>query len=226
MNSESQDSVLGSLVSLAQEVSPEIERACLQLVVDGFERWKNGGFQRFGDHEDHYTVRIVACMKEIRRERNMALVPRFQHVEPSDDMLQGLEDPSRAPRIDMVVAWDRFTDDAYLSIECKRLTPGDLCRRYVVEGIARFVRGYYGAKSNTGAMVGYVVSGTAAAVLDRVNAQVRRASSMGPREILTASDPIEWLSTVYTSNHPRPSTARTIRLTHLFFEMSEIGPSP
>ena len=181
---------------------------------------------RFGDYEDHYTIRLVACMKEIRRERNMALVPRFQNVEPSEEMLEGHEDPARAPRIDMVVSWDLITDDAFLSIECKRLAPNDLARLYVVEGIDRFVRGYYGAKAKTGAMVGYVISGTPNAVLDRVNTQVEKASAMGPGQTLMPADSIGWLSTVFASSHPRPSPFQTIRLTHIFFDMTGIGPSP
>ena len=221
---ELQDFAFGSPIPLGRELSPEIEKAVLQLVVDGFERWQMGGFKRFGDHEDHYTVRLVECMKEIRRERNMALVPRYQYVEPSDEMWEGSEDPAHAPHIDMVVSWDLLTEDTYLSIECKRLAPDDLARLYVVEGIDRFVRGYYGAKAQTGAMVGYVVRGIPNAVLERVNAQVERAQAMGPSHTLIPADPIGWLSTVLASNHPRPSPFQTIRLTHLFFDMTEIGP--
>ncbi len=196
----------------------------LQLVVDGFERWQIGGFNRFGDYEDHYTIRLVACMKEIRRERNMALLPRYQHVEPSDEMFQGRQDPAHAHRIDMVIAWDLLTDDAYFSIECKRLAPDDLARLYVVEGIDRFVRGYYGAEAQTGAMVGYVIRGTPNAVLERVNAHVERAPAMGSEQTLMPANPIGWLGTVFASNHQRPSPFQTILLTHLFFDMTGIGP--
>ena len=226
MASESQDFALGSPVPLAREITPEIEKAILQLVVDGFERWQEGGFNRVGDYEDHYTVRLVACMKEIRRERNMALVPVYQKVEPSDEMLEGREDPAHAPHIDMVVSWDVFAEDSYLSIECKRLAPDDLARLYVVCGIDRFVRGYYGAKSQTGAMVGYIINGTSDAVLGRVNGHISRSPSMGSAQVLTPVNPIGWLDTVFSSNHARPLLFDTIRLSHLFFEMSGIGPPP
>lgn len=221
---EFQDITFGSAAPLAHELSPSIERAVLQLVVDGFERWEAGGFVRYGDHEDHFTIRLVACMKEIRRERNMGLMPRFQGVEPSAEMLGGLEDPAHAPRIDMVVSWDVFTDDALYSIECKRLAPNDLARLYVVEGIARFVQGYYGAKDEYSAMVGYVISGTPDAVLSRVNSHVERAHTMGSSHTLTAADPIGWLNSVFASEHQRISPFQRIRLTHLFFDMNGIGP--
>ena len=220
-----QDSAFGSPAPLAREVSYDIERAVLQLIVEGFERWQSGGFERIGDYEDHYTIRLVACMNEIRRKRNMAFVPRYQHVEPSDEMLAGNEDPAHAPRIDMVVSWDILTDDAYLSIECKRLAPDDLARLYVVCGIDRFVRGYYGAKAQSGAMVGYVIRGTPSEVLERVNAWVERAQAMGPRHTLMPAEPIGWLTTVFGSNHPRSSPFQTIRLTHLLFDMSRVGPA-
>ena len=225
MTPDLQDSAFGSPATFARQISPDIEKAVLQLVVDGFERWSADGFKRVGDHEDHYTVRLVACMKEIRRERNMALVPRYQHVEPSDAMLEGHEDPAHAPRIDMVVSWDLLSEDAYLSIESKRLAPDDLARLYVLCGIDRFVRGYYGAKAQSGAMVGYVVRGTPEEMFGRVNGQVERAQSMGPRHTLVPADPIGWLSTVFASNHPRSLPFQTIRLTHLFFDLSEIEPA-
>lgn len=222
---EFQDFAFGSAAPLARELSPGIEKTILQLVVDGFERWKAGGFTSYGEHEDHYTVRLVACMREIRRERNMALVPRFQSIEPSDEMLEGLEDPVHAPRIDVVVLWDVFADDAFFSIECKRLAPDDLARLYVVEGIARFVRGHYGATDESGAMIGYITSGTVDAALSRVNTHVERAVAMGPSHTLKVADPIGWLNDVYASEHQRSSPFQPIRLTHLFFDMNSVGSS-
>ena len=226
MSFELQDSFLGSAAPLARAVSPEIEKSVLQLVVDGFERWQMGGFTRVGDHEDHYTARLVACMNAIRRERNMALIPRYHHVELSDDMLQGRADPVHAPCIDMVVSWNWLTDDIYLSIECKRLAPDDLARLYVVEGIDRYVRGFYGGGAQTAAMVGYVISGTTDAALKRVNAHVSRAPRMGRSHSLMPAGPIGWLRTVFASTHQRPLPFQTIRLTHLFFDMKGIGPPP
>ena len=223
MTPDSQNLAFGSPVSLAHEVSVEIERTALQLVVDGFERWRLGNFERYGDHEDHYTIRLVECMKEIRRERNMAMMPRFQQVEPSDAMLKGYEDPARAGRIDMVISWSLLNDDAYLSIECKRLAPDDLARRYVVEGLSKFVQGYYGEKAQVGAMVGYIISGDPRVVFNRVNVHIEKNSAMGPHHKLKPVDPIRWLNSVFSSSHLRAKPFPIIRLTHLFFDMKDVG---
>ncbi len=213
----------GSSAALARDISPEVEKTVLQLIVDGFERWRADGFKRFGEHEDHYTVRLVACMKQIRRERNIALMPRYQFVEPTEEMFEGHEDPAHARRIDMVVAWDLLSDDVYLSVECKRLAPDDLARLYVVDGMDRFVQGYYGADTRTGAMVGYIISGTTGAVLKRVNHHVLRALTMGSGHTLTPANPVEPLHTVFASLHSRSPPLRAIRLTHLFFDMNKNG---
>ncbi len=218
------ESAFGSPGSLAAEVSPEIENAILQLIVDGFERWKTRGFDRVGDYEDHYTIRLVACMSEIRRERNMALLPRFHHVEPSDAMLEGHEDPIHAPHIDMVVSWDIFADKAFLRIECKRLAPNDLARLYVVEGMDRFVQGYYGPQAQVGAMIGYVIDGTLDEIFARINGQVARSPGMGSSHSLVPAAPIDWLNSIFSSTHQRPAPFAVIRLTHIFFDMSGIGP--
>jgi hypothetical protein len=225
MTLEPEQSSFGSPEALAREIFPEIEGTILQLVVDGFERWRVGGFQRYGDYEDHFTVRLVKCMNDVRRERNLALVARFQDVEPSDAMLEGEEDPARAPRIDVTVSWDFLVDDAYFSIECKRLALGDLARRYVVEGIVRFTRAFYGTKARTGAMVGYVISDSPGPIVADVNVRVAQLPELGPAHTLSPSASIGSLTTVFTSSHSRKAPFPAIRLTHLLFDATALPPA-
>lgn len=222
MISELQPTLLGAAGPLARELTPEIEKTILGLVVDGFDRWRDGGYKRFGDYENHFTIRLVECMKDIRRERNMVFMPRYQNVEPSDEMFEGDADPARAPQIDMVVLWDLLSDEAHLSIECKRLAPGDLARLYVANGMTKFVSGYYGAKAEIGAMVGYVISGSAFAAVGCVNDLVERSDIMDSSHALNPTDPIGWLNSVFVSNHARSSPFPAIRLSHLFFDMTKI----
>lgn len=226
MTVEPEQLSIGSAAPLAQELVPEIEEAILDLVVDGFNRWRAERFVRYRDHEDDYTVRLVRRMNDVRRERNLALVPRYQHVEPSDAMFEGREDPARAPHIDVTVSWDFLADDAYFSIECKRLAPNDLARRYVTEGMARFARGYYGAKSGTGGMVGYIIRGSAPEVLRRVNMNVERSPHFGSGDVLKPAKSMRTLKTVYTSSHIRGSPFLPIRITHLFFDLTKLTPVP
>ena len=75
----------------------------------------------------------------------------------------------------------------------------------------------------SGAMIGYVVQGTPAESLERVNHHVSRNRDLGLEHMLVTTDPIGWLSTVFASRHLRPSTTLPIRLTHFFFDMDEDG---
>ena len=50
-----------------------------------------------------------------------------------------------------------------------------------------------------------------------------KGTQYGASHTLMPAGPIAWLSTVFSSTHPRPSPLQTIRLTHLFFDMSGIG---
>ncbi|WP_149539269.1 hypothetical protein [Siccirubricoccus phaeus] len=61
--------------------------------------------------------------------------------------------------------------DPHVIIECKRVAAGDtdLAREYVVEGIDRFRNGKYCENHARGFMVGYVLSGSPAAVVNGIN---------------------------------------------------------
>lgn len=231
MNLRDASTNLGSAEELARQIAPEVEGTILRLVVEAFERWGAGGFVRFGDLEDHFTVRLVHYMKQIRRERNMALIPRFQHDAPSEAMWEGRDDPAGAARIDMTVAWSQVDDEAYFSIECKRLAPTsvdrhNLPRLYVTHGMIRFTRGYYGPRAPAGAMVGYVRGGPPTALAHQINAAVEACPSLGSAHILAPREPVLWLNDVYTSQHYREAPLVAIRLTHLLFDVGTLPPVP
>lgn len=224
MTSEHDNSTLGSSAYLAEELVPEIERTILHLIVEGFQRWQASGFRRFGDHEDHFTARLYDCMKVVGRERDLPFRPRYQHTELSEAMREGREDPAHAPRFDLTIAWGFLTDDSYFTIECKRLAPGDLTRLYVLQGIARFVQGYYGATASAGGMVGYVIRGTPDAILQGVNAHIDGSPELGSGHTLSRTHPVAWLKDVFESNHSRPSPLKSVHLTHLFFDLIGLQP--
>jgi hypothetical protein len=72
--------------SLAQRLAPAFEQRILQLVAEGFERWQAGGFVRFDDTEVNLTARLVACMRDVRREFNLPFDPRPEQFEYTKDI--------------------------------------------------------------------------------------------------------------------------------------------
>jgi len=205
---------------------PEFERSILELLVEGFERWKAGGFQRAGDHENDFTAVLIGHMLQVRRERDLPFLPQPEQVEFSADVLAGRARPNRAPRIDIAVWWDRLAEGAYFTIECKRLAPGDLIAEYVEEGMIRFVSQRYASAVRAAAMAGYVIHGDPEQLWQQVNLRVTRTVSLGSAHLLGPRSPIANLATVYESRHPRSGSTPVIVLTHLFLDARSRPPLP
>ncbi len=218
------DDIVGSPAPLSQKLRPALEQAILQLVVAGFERWRDRQFNRYGDTEVEFTAVLVGCMRDIRRERNLPFVPHAEYVHYSSEVLAGRATPSRAPRIDISVWWDILADDAFFTIECKRLAPGHLAREYIDEGLLRFVSGKYATTFDAAGMIGFAIADAPETLLAHVNKRVRQRPELSDADLLVTSPPIASLATVYGSRHQRPSTYKAIRITHLFLDVRDRIP--
>ena len=108
--------------------------------------------------------------------------------------------------------------DPHAIIECKRVAEGDaaLNRAYVVEGIDRFRDGKYASDHRVGFMVGYVLAGSPAVIVEAINQYLDGFGR--PDERLTASDLIE-SDGLWASDHRRPSPATRIHLHHAMLAM-------
>ena len=107
----------------------------------------------------------------------------------------------------------------HMIVECKRIAGNDagLCRKYVVEGMDRFIDGKYGARHRAGFMVGYVQAGTAAESVDRVNTYLTKNTRV--KDCLSdLPQPEAW-----ESNHLRASPMPEIHLRHAFLKTA---PAP
>ena len=108
--------------------------------------------------------------------------------------------------------------DPHAIIECKRIAGSDskLCRLYVVEGIDRFQTGKYARNHRVGFMVGYLLSGDAAAAVSSINQYLTRKGRKA--ELLEPSDIVNE-SRVWGSRHIRKNLSYPIRLNHAFFKL-------
>ena len=108
--------------------------------------------------------------------------------------------------------------DPHAIIECKRVAGNDsnLCRLYVVEGMDRFQTGKYAGNHRVGFMVGYIISGDAAATVSGINQYLtnkgRRAERLKQSNIIKKS----W---VWGSSHSRTNSSFPIELNHAFFKL-------
>lgn len=222
MPNESRNSI-GFSDFASHEVSRGFSQSVLELIAESFERWREDGFTRNGDCEGDFSVRLYDFMLDIQNERNIPISIHFEHHLLTNAMLAGHADSAHACKIDIAVfSWGAFPRHPHLSIECKRLGLKQLPRRYVLEGIVKYVDGRYGEKARYGLMVGYVLDGAPKEMVCKINAHVER--HMDSRHCLTRSDPVREFETVYISHHDREEPLLPIRLTHLLFCMQNIPP--
>ena len=123
-------------------------------------------------------------------------------------------------RIDIVVRFlHQFgNEDAYVAVECKKVAANnsDLNRKYVTEGVGRFVSGKYAKDHERAFMLGYVLAlpiGTILAYLDR-----RMQTVWGP----TAAFVQEFnpsCALAVRGNKVLQCSVHEIRLTHVFVDM-------
>lgn len=105
--------------------------------------------------------------------------------------------------------------DPHAIIECKRIAGSDtkLCRLYVISGIDRFQTGKYARNHRVAFMVGYLISGEAAAAVSGINKYLagkgRQAEHLEPSNTIKASH-------TWKSAHPRTGSS-PIELRHAFF---------
>lgn len=112
--------------------------------------------------------------------------------------------------------------DPHAIVECKRVAEGRaaLNRAYVVEGIDRFRDGKYASDHRVGFMVGYVIAGSPAAIVEAINAYLD--GSGRPDERLSASGLIV-SDELWASEHSRPSLSKPIQLHHAMVPVTAAG---
>ena len=103
--------------------------------------------------------------------------------------------------------------DPHAIIECKRVAEGDavLAREYVIEGIDRFRTGKYAENHGRGFMIGYVLAGSPAKVVNGINAYLVRRSR-NPEVLSPSSE--AGLKGGWVSEHPRAAGRSPIALHH------------
>ena len=104
------------------------------------------------------TIQVRKAMLRLKKQlgfTNLQIIGEFELLDMNTN------DPEVLGRIDIILKFlHQFEDeDAYLGVECKRVSPQDatLSQRYVSQGVDRFVSGQYAAGHHWGLMLGYVL---------------------------------------------------------------------
>ena len=202
-------------VALQDRVARDIDHLIYLLLEASIILWEQVNWDTFDNDEDNCTVQLYRWCNIARRQdaRLTLLIPRFQWIDLTPAMLDGSESVKSAKRPDLRIE----IGEVGRSFECKRLAPtGSWPRKYVYDGLARFVLGKYGRDEPVGYMVGYVQSGTFNQCLSAINRQISSHPEMGD------SDHLKLLQESAISSWSRSSHARSpdpIQIDHLMVQV-------
>lgn len=191
-------------------VATKIDDILDELILEAVELWRASGFVRFDNREVNCAVQVFSHIVRASRQRPKfrILQPRLEHPLLTNEIRSGQQSADTARRPDMHVS---IGHRANRSVECKLLSDsGPLARKYVREGMHRFVSGAYGKDDTSGRMIGFVIKGHAGDCVERLNNQVDDFLDESHR----LSPHVETLGTAaYRSSHDRAPLGR-LDLTH------------
>jgi hypothetical protein len=204
--------------AIHQLVSHDIDGLIDQLILEGLAQWRAANWHRFDDLEINCTVQLYRWIREAGRYTPALriLTVQLEWVQPTPTMIDGSESAAGMRRPDLRISCGQASAR---SIECKRLALADsLPKRYVDEGIYRFVSAFYGADEDRGAMIGYVQANEPADVIVAVNSAVEAHGDMGATHRLHFHDSPSSILHRYGSNHSRNHRSE-LRLRHYLVDI-------
>lgn len=190
----------------------------MRMIERGWNRALTRPEIRPGTPEVELNEYLRAGMREAVEPRargrgpKMLVAPGTETRTPDSGVPYGVTD---IPIYVLAILEDCQDQDPHAIIECKRVAGSDakLCRKYVRNGIDRFVVGKYGRRHAVGFMAGYLESGDVENAVRGINRYLnrknRRDELIGPG----MSPKADW---VRSSRHPRSRDITPIDLHHAF----------
>ena len=167
----------------------------------------------------------IVVRKAVRRVKKSLGLTNLQ-IRGEHELEDMATDPTILGRIDITLQFlHQFGDeDAYVAVECKRVQAGDptLNGSYVTNGVDRFATGQYAAGHDWGFMLGYVLALPASAIVEAVDARIRK--TYGESAGLTA-EAAHTLALAVLEGALAQNGSHVIRVKHVFVDMSPAAPA-
>ncbi|HUU22236.1 MAG TPA: hypothetical protein VM389_06835 [Phycisphaerae bacterium] len=161
-------------------------------------------------------------VREMRAEKKRRGIPSFR-IEEEVGTRSSPDVPKPEGRIDVEVIYS-FDENEYFGIECKRVSgrrSRELARKYVVEGVARFVTGKYSPGHPWGAMVGFVIDGRTQDSVSLVSGELRQRRKETLWEgACVREERFGAFDHLYRTVHRQAQCSSRISLLHLFLRLN------
>lgn len=160
--------------------------------------------------------------REMIREKRQRKISHFR-IEEEVGTRSSLSSPKPEGRIDIKIIYS-FAEEEYFGIECKRVSGSRadrLSKKYVDNGVLRFVSGKYSPGHGWGAMVGFVVDGNAEAAVKLIAEVIARSKDL----VCLCEDWVPEMrfgrhKHLYLTSHRQLPTSAAIRILHLFLSLN------
>ncbi len=214
-------SSIGQASQTLPNVDADFEKACLSLLTEAFKLMKRNANYNLEWKETRFSAHLIGYMRKIRDHENWGLRIDPESYLYREEILEGLEDPDTAPRIDVKISGAWVHEDIYYGIEGKILVETDwrtrreyaLRARYIDTGIDNFVNGRYSPEVPRGCVVGYVVHGAAFKIGQKINKLLEHRGRGG--ECMANRHTTNSCPDCYNSTHVRSTDRDKIQLYHV-----------
>jgi len=205
----------------------------MKLTIDAYKAFKRKQRHTHGLHEDNISINLWRCLRQVRRGRSIEWEVCYQYPVPTEAIFEGEQIATSAKKIDIKLA-NHYEDDieVYFAWEAKKLLNDppkkdlSLSRKYIDDGIIRFVKEQYSSKVADAGMLGYILHGEPEAIVSEINNLIVGEYHWPNSDILHPDKPIGTFDAVYLSNHDRTSVNSPITLHHLFLQFDFPPPTP
>jgi hypothetical protein len=199
--------------------SLELEQAVVVTLLDmtsaAWARLKANGERLVRIHERQLAADLRSQMVEEKKARGLGI--RIQEEVGTRSPTSSVPDG----RIDIMIIHN-FVEDEYFGIECKRIRGRrmTLAKKYVEEGVMRFVQGKYSPGHQWGALVGFAIDDDCLGAAAQVETQIN--SKQGDTALLRAWQPEHGsrIPHLYSSVHKQNATTSKIQIFHLFLSVN------
>ena len=215
---------IGRASQVLPNVDADFEMASLWLLTEAFKRMRQEAIYEKDWKETRFSAHLIGYMRKIRDDKDWNLRIDPESYLYREGILNGLEDPDTAPRIDFKISGGWVQEDIYYGIEGKILVEKNwqtrnaskLRARYIDTGIDNFVNGRYSVEVPRGCIVGYVVQGAVAQISQKINNLLIYRGRKD--ECLAGVESINNCPDCYKSAHARITDKKQLNLYHIFLD--------
>lgn len=184
----------------------------LRLTSAGWNVVRQSKLVTSSTRETEIAGLLVEAIQEILDNLSVPLNLRFE--EEVGTRSPGARKPDG--RIDVKVIYS-FHSKAFFGMECKRVRGKrvSLARKYVEEGVMRFVSGKYGAGHDWGGMIGFVVDGNVDDAANKLSSFLANYPQAALSLAWNADVSWNMAEAIYRTAHKQSPAQNTIAILHV-----------